>query len=147
MRLSWHILCYLISKNFYSLQNAQPFIFQLICMQLCKCINCFLKSHNKQLNQYCLNFTIFVIKKKKFLKNGSGSGQVDPQKTRVRTRVNPFLLRIKKKNNWVRVGSGRVRKFWPVLPCLLAVHNNFIFSSTTNSWLWWIQSINWHSSI
>ena len=72
--LSWYVLCYLISKNLYSLQNAQPFIFQLICMQLCKCINCFLKAHNKQLNQYCLNFTIFFTKKKKFLKNGSGSG-------------------------------------------------------------------------
>ena len=66
--LSWHVLCYLISKNLYSLQNAQPFIFQLICMQLCKCINCFLKAHNKQLNQYCLNFTIFFTKKKSFKK-------------------------------------------------------------------------------
>ena len=66
--LSWHILCYLISKTLYSLQNAQPFIFQLICMQLCKCINCFLKTHNKQLNQYCLNFTIFLPKKKSFKK-------------------------------------------------------------------------------
>ena len=36
-KLSWHVLCYLISKNLYSiLQNAQPFIFQLIYMQLCK---------------------------------------------------------------------------------------------------------------
>ena len=66
--LSWHVLCYLISKNLYSLQNAQPFIFQLICMQLCKCINCFLKAHNKKLNQYCLNFTIFFTKKKSFKK-------------------------------------------------------------------------------
>ena len=58
----------MIFKNFYSLQNTQPhaFIFQLICMQLCKCINCFLKIHNKQLNQYCLNFTI--TKKKVFKK-------------------------------------------------------------------------------
>ena len=81
-RLSWHVLCYLISKNLYSLQNAQPFIFQLICMQLCKCINCFLKTHNKQLNQYCLNFTIFFLPKKKSFKKmirvGSGrwSGRV-----------------------------------------------------------------------
>ena len=69
-RLSWHVLCYLISKNLYSLQNAQPFIFQLICMQLCKCINCFLKAHNKQLNQYYLNFTIFFFftQKKSFKK-------------------------------------------------------------------------------
>ena len=49
-------------------------------MQLGKCINCFLKTHNKQLNQYCLNFTIFT--QKKFKKNGSsrGSGRVDLQK-------------------------------------------------------------------
>ena len=67
-RLSQHILCYLISKNLYSLQNAQPFIFQLICMQLCKYINYFLKPHNKKLNQYCLNFTIFLPKKKSFKK-------------------------------------------------------------------------------
>ena len=92
-RLSWHVLYYLISKNLYSLQNAQPFIFQLICMQLCICINCFLKAHNKQLNQYCLNFTIFFTKKKKVLKKwfgfGSGrkSGRVDPQETRVGSRV------------------------------------------------------------
>ena len=66
IRLSWHVLYYLIFKNLYSLQNAQPFIFQLIYIQLCKCINCFLKSHNKQLNQYCLNFTIFLPKKKSF---------------------------------------------------------------------------------
>ena len=88
-RLSWHVLCYLISKNLYSLQSVQPFIFQLICMQLCKCLNCFLKSHNKQLNQYCLNFTIF-LPKKNVLKNVLGSSH----------------------------RLGRVRKFWPVLPCL-----------------------------
>ena len=119
-RLSWHVLCYLISKNLYSLQNAQPFIFQLICMQLCKCINCFLKTHNKQLNQYCLNFTIFFTKKKKVLKkwfgfgSGRGSGRVDPHKTRVGSRVNPFLLRVKKIGFGLgifRVGSGRVKKF------------------------------------
>ena len=68
IKLSWHVICCLISKNLYSLQNTQPFIFQLICMQLCKCINCFLKPHNKQLNQYCLNFTIFLPKKKSFKK-------------------------------------------------------------------------------
>ena len=37
-------------------------------MQLCRCINCFLKPHNKQLNQYCLNFTIFFTPKKKSFK-------------------------------------------------------------------------------
>ena len=112
IKLSWHVLCYLISKNLYSLQNVQPFIFQLICLQLCKCINCFLKAHNKQLNQYCLNFTIFLPKKKKVLKKwfgfgfgfglGCKSGWVDPQKTRVRSRVNPFLLKVKK----MGFGSG-----------------------------------------
>ena len=100
-RLSWHVLCYLISKNLYSLQNAQLFIFQLICMQLYKCINCFLKAHNKQLNQYCLNFIIFFTKKKSF-KKWFGS------------QVNLFLMQVKK----IRVGSGifrvklgQIRKF------------------------------------
>ena len=37
-------------------------------MQLCICINCFLKALNKQLNQYCLNFTIFFFTKKKSFK-------------------------------------------------------------------------------
>ena len=46
-------------------------------MQLCICINCFLKVHNKQLNEYCLNFTIFFNpKKEKRKKNGSGLGRV-----------------------------------------------------------------------
>ena len=80
IKLSWHVLCYLISKNLYSLQNVQPFIFQLICMQLCKCINCFLKTHNKQLNQYCLNFTIFFYPKKKVLKKWFESGRIGSQK-------------------------------------------------------------------
>ena len=108
IKLSWHILYYLIFKNIYSLQNAQLFFVQLICMQLCKYINCFLKTHNKQLNQYCLNFSIFFTKKKKVLKKwfgfGSGreSGRVDLQKTRVGSRVNPFLLKVKKS------GSNRV---------------------------------------
>ena len=109
IKLSWYVLCYLISKNLYSLQNAQPFIFQLICMQLCKCINCFLKPHNKQLNQYCLNFTIFLPKKKVLKKwfgfrSGRGLSWVDPQKIQVGSRVNPFLLWIKK----IGFGSGWV---------------------------------------
>ena len=101
-KLSWHVLCYLIFKNLYSLQNVQPFIFQLICMQLCKCINYFLKAHNKQLNQYCLNFTIFFYPKKKVLKKWFGfrSGRVTGQ---------PVFASGQK--NRVRVWSGRVRKF------------------------------------
>ena len=111
IKLSWHVLCYLISKNLYLLQNAQPFIFQLICIQLCKCINCFLKSHNKQLNQYCLNFTIFFTQKKKVLKKwfGFGSSRVNPQKKGVESRVNPFLLQVKEIGFGLgifRVGSG-----------------------------------------
>ena len=102
-RLSWHVLCYLISKNLYSLQEAQPFIFQLICMQLCKCINCFLQAHNKQLNQYCLNFTIFFTKKIMVWvrvgltskKHGSGHGSTC------------FCFGSKK----IVFGSSRVRKF------------------------------------
>ena len=112
IKLSWHVLCYLISKNLLSLQNAQPFIFQLICMQLCTCINCFLKAHNKQLNQYCLNFTIFFTQKKKVLKKmvrvrvGSQVGSSWPAKNM--DRVNPFLLRVKKmgfRSGIFRVGS------------------------------------------
>ena len=111
-RLSWLVLYYLISKNLYSLQNAQPFIFQLICMQLCKCINCFLKAQNKQLNQYCLNFTIFFTKKKVLkIWFGFGSGRVNPQKKTSQVTGQPVFALGKK--NRVRVGyfSGWVRKF------------------------------------
>ena len=120
-KLSWHVLCYLISKNLYSLQNAQPFIFQLIFI---------LKAHNKKLNQYCLNFIIFFfLRKKKVLKKWFGfeSGWVDLQKTRVGSRVNPFLLKVKKikfRSSIFRVGSAWVRKFWPVLPCLTDTPRN-----------------------
>ena len=102
IKLSWLVFCYLISKNLYSLQNAQPFIFQLICMQLCKCLNCFLKSHNKQLNQYCLNF--FFFQKKKVLKNGSSWGRVrlTRKKHRSSHRSTRFSFESKK------LGSGRV---------------------------------------
>ena len=79
-------------------------------MQLYKCPNCFLKAHNKQLNKYCLNFIIFLPKKKKVLNNSLGSdwvaGQVDPQKTRVKLRVNLFLLWVKKSDTG-RVGSSQ----------------------------------------
>ena len=68
-------------------------------MQVYKCLTCFLKTHNKQLNQYCLNFIIFLQKKKRF---GFESGQVDSQKTRVELRANPVLLVSK------ILGSGRV---------------------------------------
>ena len=97
-RLSWHVLGYLISKNLCSLQNAQPFIFQFICMQLYKCINCFLETHNKQLNQYCLNFIIIFIKEK-VLKNGSC------HESSCESWVNPFLLQVKK----IRFGLGWVK--------------------------------------
>ena len=43
-------------------------------MQLCQCLNCFFKSHNKKLNQYCLNYIFFLPEKKNVLKNGSGHG-------------------------------------------------------------------------
>ena len=85
-------------------------------MQLCKCINYFLKAHNKQLNQYCLNFTIFFFYQKKSFKKivRVGSGQVDLQKTWVGSWVNPFLLRAKKIGFGLGifwVGSVKVRKF------------------------------------
>ena len=109
-KLSWHVLCYLISKNLYSVQNAQSFIFQLICMQLCKCINCFLKTHNKQLNQYCLNFTIFFTKKKVFKKKvwvrvGSRVGSGWPAKNTGRVTGQPVFV------SGQKMGLGRVRKF------------------------------------
>ena len=63
----------MIFKNLYSLQNVQSFIFQSICMELCKCLNCFLEAHNKQLNQYCLLFFFFFLKKKQSLKKWFGS--------------------------------------------------------------------------
>ena len=97
-RLSWLVLYYLISKNLYSLQNAQPFIFQLICMQLYKYLNFFLKSHNK--HPYYLNFTIFFTQEKKFLKM---------VQFRVESWVNPFLLQVKEIGFGLgifRVGSG-----------------------------------------
>ena len=120
-KLSWHVLCYLTFKNLYTLQNTQLFVFQLIYMQLRKWLNSFFKAHKKQLNQYCTNFTIFLPKKKSFKKIVRvrvESSRVDPQKTQVESQVNLFLLCVKK--FWVRVGyfSGRVKKFWPVFPCL-----------------------------
>ena len=105
IKLSWHVLCYLISKNLFSLQNAQPFIFQLICMQLCTCINCFLKTHNKQLNQYCLNFTIFFTQKKKFLKKWFQFQFESGWPAKNMGQVNPFLLQVKK----MGFGSGIFR--------------------------------------
>ena len=81
-------------------------------MQLCICINCFLKTHNKQLNQYCLNFTsfFFLSKKKRVLKklvlDRFGSGQVE-------SRVNPFLLWVKKIK--FRLGIFRVESSQKIL--------------------------------
>ena len=78
-------------------------------MQLCKYLNCFLKTHNKPLNQYCLYY-FFFLPKKKVLKNGSSSGWVDLQKTQVKSRVNLFLFWIKKIKSGsgiFRVGSGQ----------------------------------------
>ena len=46
-------------------------------------------------------------------------GRVTSYPSRVGSRVNPFLLRFKKKKKKIEFGSGRVRKFWPVLPCLV----------------------------
>ena len=84
----------------------QPLIFQFICMQLCKNHNSFLKFHSKQLNQYYCNFIIFYHNKN-VLKNGLGRGLscVDLQKKE--SRVNLFLLWVKK----IVLGSGQVRKF------------------------------------
>ena len=48
-------------------------------MQLCKCLNCFLKALNKKLNQQCLNFIIFFYQKK-VLKKWFGFGPSWPTK-------------------------------------------------------------------
>ena len=111
-------------KNLYSLQNAQShaFIFQLICMQLCKCINCFLKTHNKQLNQYCLNFTIFFIKI--FFLNGSGSGRVTSRvglthKKHGLSYGSTYFCFGSKKSGLGRVFFGSGQKILTRLPCLI----------------------------
>ena len=72
-------------------------------MHLCKCLNCFLKTHNKQLNQYCLNFIIFLAKKKNVLKNGLGH-ELSFWSSRV---TGQLVFALDKKNS----SSGRVRKF------------------------------------
>ena len=112
IKLSWHILCYLISKNLYLLKNAQPFIFQLICMQSCKCIYYFLKLYNKKLNQYCLNFIIFLPKI--FFLNGSGrvAGRVEsgwPAKNMGRITGQPVFALGQKNRVRIRYFSSRVR--------------------------------------
>ena len=81
-------------------------------MQLCKYLNCFLKAHNKQLTN--IVFILFFLTKKKVLKNSSG--QVDSQKTWVESRVNPFLLRVKKIRFrsgifWVELGQKILTRF------------------------------------
>ena len=124
---------YLISKNPYSLQNAQPFIFQLICMQLYKCLNCFLKAHNKQLNQHCLNF-IFLFYQKKSFKKWFGVRSGWPAKNMGRVMSQPVLLRVKKiefGSGIFQVESDWVRKFWPVLPCL---HEALLLLHSIKSW-------------
>ena len=75
-------------------------------MQLYKCLNCFLKTHNKQLNQYYLFF--FFYKKKKGFKKwfGFGSGWVAGRVT-----GQPVFLRDKKIGFGLGifwVGSGQV---------------------------------------
>ena len=82
-----------------------------------KCFNCFLKAHNKQLNQYCLNF-FFFLPKKKVSKNGSGSSQVGlTRKKHGRVTGQPVFASSQK--NRVQAKYFSVRIFWPVLPCLV----------------------------
>ena len=74
-------------------------------MQLCKCINCFLKAHNKQLNQYCLNFTIFLPKKKKSFKKRVRVESGWPAKNTARVTGQPVFASGQK--NGVRVRSSQ----------------------------------------
>ena len=114
-------------------------------MQLCIYINCFIKTHNKQLNQYCLNFTIFLPKKESFKKMvwvwvgsrvGSGHGS---------TR---FCFGSKMNSGRVFFGSGRVglEKFWAVLPCL-PTFERFCSSSKLLCERFLIMRINIYSNI
>ena len=78
-------------------------------MQLCKCPNCFLKAHNKQLSQYCLNFIIFFTPNKKVLKNGSGLGRVrlgGPAQNIGRVMSQPVFVSGQKNRVQVRYFSG-----------------------------------------
>ena len=109
-------------------------------MQICKWINYFLKPHNKQLNQYCLNFTIFLPKRKVFKKWFSfGLG-------RVGSRVNPFLLQVKEigfELGIFRVGSGFElfchvynQAYWyQFFLCSYGLWSSTCWEDTTNSWL------------
>ena len=128
-RLFWHILYYLIFKNFYSLQNAQPFIFQFTYMQLCKRLNCFLKAHNKQLNQYCLIFIFIFTQKKSFRKLFRSWVGLGWPKKHTHTHKSSygsthFCFR-SKKSGLGRVFLGWVKKIWPILPCLCKIDNHF----------------------
>lgn len=110
-----------MSKNLYSLLMLQPFIFQIICLQLCKGLNYFLKTYNKKLNQYCLSFIVFLAKKKKkSFKYGSGHGlgQVDLQKNRS-SHGSTHICFGSTNLNLDQVFSGQVSKFWPILLCLI----------------------------
>ena len=85
-------------------------------MQLCKCLNCSLKAQNKQLNQYCCNFFFcyqnFFFKWFRF-RSSHKSSWVDLQKTRIGSRVNSFLLQVKKIR--FRLGIFQVRSNQKIL--------------------------------
>ena len=62
--------------------------------------------------------------------------QVDPQKTRVRSWVILFLLRVKKikfRSGIFRIELGQVKKFWPILPCLMPTAKPYS-QEVTQSW-------------
>ena len=112
-------------KIFTHYRMLQPFIFQFICMQLCKGLSCFLKAHNKQLNKYCLNF-FFIPQKKSFKKLfGSQVGLTSQNESGHESTC--FCFGSKK--FWVK--SGQVNKLRHVLPCLWA----------------WVQSNIWVKGI
>ena len=93
-------------------------------MQLCKCLNCFLKTHNKQLNQYYLNFIIFFYQKK-VLKNALGLSRVTGQTVFILSKKNQVRLNFFE-SSWVRI-------FWPVFLCLVSIPASQ--SSVFFSWL------------
>ena len=71
-------------------------------MRLCKCLNCFLKTYNKQLNQYCLYF-ILLCYQKKVLKDCSGCGSCLTTKKRGLVTGQPVFV------SGQKMDSGRVR--------------------------------------
>ena len=108
-------------------------------MQLCKCLDCFLKAHNKQINLYCLLF--FLTKKNSFKKwfrfvFGSWVELSWPAKNAGQVTGQPIFASGQKKG----FRLGRVKKFQPIFPCTEKKKFNKIF---INMYVWvWMNHMN-----